>query len=261
MNYKAWNFISKKVKVESFHDLVPEEEYTTLEEDDNAKELNKCLYSSTNKSNLIRNIQNLLQQGYSRSYISKELCIKKSTLRDYISKINADIIALNNPGRPPKLNNDQLQLIWNRLSNVEDPVNNIQVLKEELTKIDKVFNTISTELIRRTIKKLGFTKKKGKLIHASYNSEEVINKRKSTVLYLCHFWASEKIPIFIDETGFQGQLVDNYFYTKKGKPPIHKTIVRTGNISVVCAITDSEMIGYQCFKKGITASDFACFLI
>lgn len=66
--------------------------------------------------------------------------------------------------------------------------------------------------------------------------------------------------IFIDETGFKGDLANTYFWTKKGRTTVINSVVRTQNVSVVCAITNNEIIGFQIFK-GLASNDFGCFLV
>jgi len=54
---------------------------------------------------------------------------------------------------------------------------------------------------------------------------------------------------------------DLFLIKKRGKPAIIGRIARTKNISLICAITNKEVLGFKCFKGGITATDFGCFLI
>jgi hypothetical protein len=62
------------------------------------------------------------------------------------------------------------------------------------------------------------------------------------VIRLSNFYLKGKNPIYVDKTGFQNTLVKNYFYVKKGQPAVIEGVVRTRNLSVICAITPDEII-------------------
>ncbi len=93
------------------------------------------------------------------------------------------------------------------------------------------------------IKRLGYSKKKCKLSAINKNCERVLSIRKEVALKFTGYWTHPKKPIFIDETGFQSDLIENYLYSKKGQLAIINNVVKTQNISVICAITDDSMIG------------------
>jgi transposase len=152
--------------------------------------------------------------------------------------------------------------IFNLLTSKEVQISTLPQVKEEIIKKFGIeFQSLSLNSIRLTLRSLGFTKKKAKIIPVNRNSPRVLEQRRQNVLALTRFWINKKKPIFIDEVGFQSDIVTNYFYRRRGETPVFDGTIRTRNISVICAITDDSILGYQCYKGGVTGQDFAGFLI
>jgi len=67
--------------------------------------------------------------------------------------------------------------------------------------------------------------------------------------------------IYLDETGFNNILIPIYGYSKKGEPVSYSGQPKCSNHSVLAALTDEGILGYQIFEKAVRGKDFACFLI
>jgi hypothetical protein len=64
---------------------------------------------------------------------------------------------------------------------------------------------------------------------------------------------------FIDETGFKESLVALYGYSKRRSPARIVSGKNGGNYSLICAITDEQVLGFHVFKESVKAQDFGCF--
>jgi hypothetical protein len=65
----------------------------------------------------------------------------------------------------------------------------------------------------------------------------------------------------LDETGFNQKLLPIHGWGTKGKSLKMNYLPTYGNLSCLAAISNSKLLGCQIFKGGVTAQDFACFLI
>jgi len=206
-------------------------------------------------------LQRLLKDKFSLKAISEKLKINYSTVRRYVKQINHGDSFFRNVGRPLKVSKTQLNFIENLLTDQNHLLSKISqiqhCLQEEFGEID---GKACQETVRCAVKSLKFVKKQAIAVPVNRNSARVIDLRRKFVLESCFYLTQGKTPIYIDETSFQADLVHNYYYVRKGSERIHKTVVRTKNISTICAITNDSVIGYQSFKGGLTASDFAAFL-
>jgi hypothetical protein len=69
-----------------------------------------------------------------------------------------------------------------------------------------------------------------------------------------------RVPIFIDETGFNSWTLPICGYSKIGKSFIIKCPPQSPNTSVILAITDSTLLGFQLIQGSVTAQDFGGFI-
>ena len=67
--------------------------------------------------------------------------------------------------------------------------------------------------------------------------------------------------VYLDETGFNNNLIPIYNYSKKGEKAFCLCPKQSKNISVLAAISSSGLIGYQAFQGSVKAKDFGSFLI
>ena len=52
----------------------------------------------------------------------------------------------------------------------------------------------------------------------------------------------------------------SYGWAKKGELPYKEVPMKIQNTTLVCAISTSEVVGYQVFNKGVKAQDFLGFM-
>ncbi len=210
------------------------------------------------KADIIKLATGLRQQGYTITAIANHFNMNMKTLAHWLKFYEKSNKIPAKMGGRAKLNQKHKDFITQLLDNKDKPVSSYKVIKSSL---ENKFNLkMSIGAVLKTMKSLGYTKKKAKMIPMDRNSERVINLRKKIVMQMISKWSCKKIPIFIDETGFQNSMLQEY-YSKKGEPVYKKGgVVKTTVITVILAITNDTLIGYQCFKREITASDFHAFL-
>ncbi len=212
----------------------------------------------SNRAEVFKWAIELCQQGAKVKDIARKFKIKPSTLKSWIARCeNPNAVVPLKSGGPEKLNKKHKDFIAQILDDKEKPIRSIREVKSRL---DAEFNfKMSHSTVWRAIKTLGYKKRKAKMIPMDRNSERVINLRKKIVMQMISKWSCKKTPIFIDETGFQNNSLPMSSYSKK--PVFQKGgVVKTTLITVIHAITNDTLIGYQCFKREITASDFHAFL-
>ncbi len=211
------------------------------------------------KADIIKLATGLRQQGYTITAIANHFNMNISTLSLWLKQYKkSNKVPAKRGGNNGKLGQIHRDYITQLLDNKDKLVSSLREIKSSL---DNKFNMkVHLNTVHKTIKTLGYTKKKAKMIPMDRNSERVINLRKKIVMQMISKWSCKKIPIFIDETGFQNSMLQEY-YSKKGEPVYKKGgVVKTTVITVILAITNDTLIGYQCFKREITASDFHAFL-
>ncbi len=278
----CWEWLKKNVKEDIVKpycpqlDPDPDPDVVVIEEDTPdviILEDNRASTSKNDKNaNTLKNDKNydsnldiiklairLKQEGYRTTEIASRFRMKAKKLNKWILVFkNSNKVPLK-IGRPRKLNQKHKDFITQILDNKEKPINSTRQIKVHLE--DEFNLKMSQNTILSTIKSLGYRKKKTKMIPMDRNSERVINLRKKIVMQMISKWSCKKIPIFIDETWFQNSMTPAYSYAKRGEPIYQKTgVVKTTVITVILAITNDTLIGYQCFKREITASDFHAFL-
>lgn len=67
--------------------------------------------------------------------------------------------------------------------------------------------------------------------------------------------------IYLDETGFNEKILPIHGWGIKGKSLKMNYFPSHGNLSFFAAISNKDLLGCKIFKGGVTAKDFACFLI
>ncbi len=208
------------------------------------------------------------QEGYMLSFIASTFRMNASTIKSWMDYYeNSNSVPSLKTGRHSKLDQIHRDFIAQLLDN-KDKSKNSKSIREIKSSLENKFNVkLHPNTVRRTIKSLGYTrklakkKKKTRTILMDRNSERVINLRKKIVMQMISKWSCKKIPIFIDETGFQNSMTPAYSYTKNGESLCQNSgVVKNETITVILAITSDTLIGYQCFKSQITTYDFHAFL-
>ncbi len=211
------------------------------------------------RADIIKLTTELRQQGFLLKAIANHFNMNIKTLALWLKLYKkSNKVPAERGGKNGKLGQIHRDFITQLLDNKDKPVSSLREIQSSL---DNKFNMkVHLNTVHKTIKTLGYKKRKAKMIPMDRNSERVINLRKKIVMQMISKWSCKKIPIFIDETGFQNSMLQEY-YSKKGEPVYKKGgVVKTTVITVILAITNDTLIGYQCFKREITASDFHAFL-
>ena len=119
---------------------------------------------------------------------------------------------------------------------------------------------ISLSTVSNMLKRLSFSRKRTKKFSTRRNTTKTIEKRKDVARKLLSAERDGKIIIFIDETGFNQQMIPQYGYSKIGEKCLISADLRSQNYSVIAAITKLKIVGYQIFKGGVNAEDFGSFI-
>jgi hypothetical protein len=88
----------------------------------------------------------------------------------------------------------------------------------------------------------------------------ILKRYNDTISFLSQI-KQEAQMIFIDESGFNNHVIPIFGYAKKGRKCVVEVHPKTSNISVLAAITQSCLLGFQIFRGSVKAKDFGCFLI
>ena len=200
------------------------------------------------------------QGGYKLKDLAAKFNIRAMTLQRIVATYKR--FGTTEPPAPSpqkKVHQKHKEFLIRLLENKEKPMSSIPEIRRHF---EAEFNLkVSDTTIWTAIKSLGYTRKKARLLPGDRNGKRMIELRKQIVMQMISKWNAKKIPIFLDETGFQNSMFSGYFYSKKGEWVYRKSrVVNTTMIRVILAITPDAFLGYQCFNGGITSSDFYAFL-
>jgi len=110
------------------------------------------------------------------------------------------------------------------------------------------------------VRELGFSRKKTSKSAIKRNSEENLDFRLEVAREMCSAIKRNLTFIFIDESGFNASLSPLYGYSRVGQRCLISSKPDTENYSVIAAITQEKILGYQVFK-GVKAVEFGVFMI
>ena len=119
---------------------------------------------------------------------------------------------------------------------------------------------IALSTVFNMLKRLSFSRKRTKKLATRRNISMTKEKRQTVARMILSAERSGKEIIFIDETGFNQQMVPLYGYSKIGESCFVSANLKSQNYSVVAAITKSKIIGYQIFKGSVAAEEFGSFI-
>lgn len=115
-------------------------------------------------------------------------------------------------------------------------------------------------LVFKMLKRLNITYKRRYDVKFERNTVRTKDIRSTLIEKLISLRKEGKRFIYIDETGFNNLLLPIYGYYKKGHPWILKTHAQIKNLSVVAAITEDEILGFQIIRETTKGPDFAGFM-
>ena len=119
---------------------------------------------------------------------------------------------------------------------------------------------IALSTISKMLKRLSFSRKRTKKIATRRNITLTREKRTDVARRFLSAERAGKEIIFIDETGFNQQMIPLYGYSKIGERCLVSANFRSQNYTVIAAITKSRILGYQIFKGSVKAEDFGSFI-
>lgn len=202
----------------------------------------------------------LLSSGHPKSLICRDLKISANQLKYYISLASKN--ALDKCPRPMKFGQQWYDELSLYLSHSLRQHSSLTEIKAHLCrKLNVAQCEINTKTIHRMIKKIGYSYKRTRAGVVQRNSAEVIKQRhKKSLEYISLLHKKKKI-LYIDETGFNRGLIPVYGYAKVGEALTFYRKNLSNNCTVICAISQERILGYQCFKGGVPAECFGAFLI
>jgi hypothetical protein len=120
-------------------------------------------------------------------------------------------------------------------------------------------NSLSTRTVGRMVRMCNFKKKRCIPQFYQRNNPEVIEKRYYDTLSFIVNMNTQ--VIFIDESDFNNNIIPIFGWARKGEKCVKRVAPQHRNTSIVAAISQSEILGFQIFRGSVNARDFGCFLI
>ena len=120
--------------------------------------------------------------------------------------------------------------------------------------------SLGPSTIRKMLKFLNISRKRSSPLKFQTNMERILKDRREIILKYVLYAQRGYNFIYLDETSMKTNLFSLYGYSPRGtkfrviEPP------QITNISVVAAINQNGLIGYQIFDGSVKAKDFASFL-
>lgn len=164
--------------------------------------------------------------------------------------------------RPKKLSKEHLEFIDEY---VQDPAH----LGHSLNQIKEAFvnhfnlgpDFVSTVTINKALWHLKFSYKKIYPISQEKNSPRVKHLRYFSVCYLLRAMQNNYNIIYVDEVGFNQNMIKNYGFSKRKKQIKMITPPKSDNYSVIAALNVEGFLGFQIFRGAVKSEDFCCFLL
>ena len=200
---------------------------------------------------------------YTKRALSKMFGVNYQKLRNCLQKKEQNQQPIiGKKGRKTKILPQYLHFINTYLSDKKNCFSSIFNLKIQLQKeFSLPENTFSLNTVRKMIKLVGFHYKRCQRCSDQRNTNEnKVLRFKLIEEIISHINIGRKF-IYIDETGFNTFVSPVAGYARRSEVCIYEYKKRTKNFSVIAAMTDEEVLGYQIFQKGTTARDFGAFLI
>jgi hypothetical protein len=111
------------------------------------------------------------------------------------------------------------------------------------------------------IKMCSFKKKKCiSQIYQRNTSENIERRYLDTVTFLNKVEGDTRF-VFVDESGFNNQIIPIFGWARKGQRCVVRTFPQTHNTTVITAITQHDILGFQIFRGSVKGRDFGCFLM
>jgi DNA-binding NarL/FixJ family response regulator len=204
----------------------------------------------------------MIRSGYSNKIISSRLNLKYSQIAWIKRKLKYLPLTLNIHGRPPIIKQKYLEFVESHLSNKKNKFTSIYRIRALLCReFGLDLNLISTRTTERMIKMCSFKKKKCiSQIYQRNTSENIERRYLDTVTFLNKVEGDTRF-VFVDESGFNNQIIPIFGWARKGQRCVVRTFPQTHNTTVITAITQHDILGFQIFRGSVKGRDFGCFLM
>jgi len=223
------------------------------------------LEKQTAKNEILEEAVVLAQKGFEKSYICNILKIKQNSLKWALHKQRHKmVVSPQKRGRKSLMIKKYLEFVSFALENaIPNHAIFAKNIKESLIKKFEELRSIplSIKTISKMIKKCGFSwKKTSKLIKKSDEPDQIKNQIDDACQHV-EYLKDQREFIFIDETGFNSSMIPIFAYSKRGEPSPYHRPEKQRNISVIAAISNHGIVGFQMIEGSVKGEDFAGFLM
>ncbi len=208
-------------------------------------------------------IAKLFQDKFGASQIAEKFGIKSSDVYNIVRRNK-------NKHKNEKENKQSKRFLitQNMYDSLEEfmchPKNKFLTLNKIRAYLVQTFNLENRRICLTTVsnmlKRLSFSRKRTKKLANRRNISLTIEKRVKVAKEMITAMMRNVKLIFIDETGFNQSLCSLYGYSKIGEDCLVEGSTKSENYTVIAAITQSKILGYQIFKGGMNAQDFGGFI-
>ncbi len=148
---------------------------------------------------------------------------------------------------------------------MEDPKNcflSLREIRERLTDhFELSLRYISISTIYKALKSIKIKRKRVKAFLPERNTQKTKEDRKRVSCEILYCLKNNWFFIFVDEVGFNKNLVPLYGYSKTGTRIQSTTAEKGINYSVIAAMSNEGFICFQIFKGSVKAGDFWYFMV
>jgi len=204
-----------------------------------------------------------LNSNFKLKIISKLYGVKYKQLYDVQQKQKKNQNALlESRGRKTKIKTEYLDFL-NRY--FQDQTNCFTSLRQLKLLLQDKFHLndydLSLTTIFRMVKSQKFFYKRVTRAPIRRNIDQAKEDRYSLIMEILRHVQLERTFIYIDESGFGNYTIPNYAYAKNSSRCIYNVEKRTENLSLIAAMTQDRILGFQVIKGSVTAKDFGAFLV
>lgn len=229
----------------------------------------KKLDNKTNTLNSLEDTNMRLSEAlkfchcYKKSVLAKLFNVKVYQIYEVMKKEKENKAPiLEKQGRKTIMKAEYLSFINDYLKNPNNCFTSLRNLKFLL--MEQFLLTeeeLSITTIHRMVKSLGFHYKRSRRVSIHRNTYDTKEVRYRLIMEILKHRYLQRKFIFLDETGFNNYLRPYYGYAHKKEHCIYKVGDKTKNFSVLAAISEDKILGYQIFKGSVTAKDYGSFLV
>ena len=137
----------------------------------------------------------------------------------------------------------------------------MKIKKYLITLHPEELKNIGKSTLRQWVRKAGYTYKRLISGVAQKNSLDMIRLRYTAASILCQNVHKNREVIFLDEVGFNQDLMPFFGYSEVGKSAYAVKRATGDNYTAIAAMTKTRFMGYQVFRGAASTFDFGFFFI